>query len=326
MLKKYNEVLLFVVLSLIVGWVVCTILFEFIGSIICSLFIVILIQSILKRIEQKIGYHIVCRVMLCLGIYFIVFLLFGLLVNEIVNLIQLNYDFIISIFNEFILLSSQYENTILSSFVVEVSTFIKIVFDMLFEYLLTFIVRVPSLFFECFFIVFSSLLFLFDYYKIKSFILEIDCFILDKCISYVYLFKKVIKEMISFMFIMALIHYVVIAIGLFVLGFNQWMMIALWIAFFDLMPLIGMDFIFIPWVSYLFMIKDTKLAIGLVVLYFVLIIIKQFLEPKILGGTSNIHPLGIVVCFYIAFKLFGFIGMIICYVMFFVIKVIYRVS
>jgi predicted PurR-regulated permease PerM len=55
---------------------------------------------------------------------------------------------------------------------------------------------------------------------------------------------------------------------------------------------------------------NTYLAVGLLILYAVQTVIRQFAEPKILGKNLGVHPLLTLVILYVGYALFGFVGLL----------------
>src|SRR5690625_6811556 len=76
----------------------------------------------------------------------------------------------------------------------------------------------------------------------------------------------------------------IILLGLFILKIEHALTIALLIGFVDVLPLIGTGLVFIPWIGYLFITNDYFLTIGLSLIYMVVVISRQFIEPKILSA------------------------------------------
>lgn len=89
------------------------------------------------------------------------------------------------------------------------------------------------------------------------------------------------------------------------------LVIALGIAIFDIVPLLGAGGILFPWAAYALLTGNYPLAIGLVLMYIVIYILRQYIEPKIVGNQLGIHPLVTLAGLYIGLKLFGFMGMFI---------------
>jgi predicted PurR-regulated permease PerM len=83
------------------------------------------------------------------------------------------------------------------------------------------------------------------------------------------------------------------------------------IAVFDILPVAGSGGILLPWAVIALIRGDVKKAVGLVIIYVVITIIRQYIEPKIVGSSLGVHPLVTLIGFYVGLKLFGFIGMFI---------------
>jgi predicted PurR-regulated permease PerM len=50
------------------------------------------------------------------------------------------------------------------------------------------------------------------------------------------------------------------------------------------------------------------LALELAILYVVITIVRQVLEPRIVGRQIGVHPLAMLISMYVGLQLFGFIG------------------
>lgn len=87
-----------------------------------------------------------------------------------------------------------------------------------------------------------------------------------------------------------------------------------WIAagttIFDILPVAGSGGILIPWALFSFVSGNYKQGIGLLILYGVITVIRQYIEPRTVGNTLGIHPLITLIGMYLGLKLFGFWGMI----------------
>lgn len=88
----------------------------------------------------------------------------------------------------------------------------------------------------------------------------------------------------------------------------------------DALPVFGSGFILWPWALYNVITKDYGMAIGLIVIYVVVLITRQFLEPKILGKQIGIHPLATLMSIYIGLQVFGLFGFIIGPILMVIIK------
>ena len=84
--------------------------------------------------------------------------------------------------------------------------------------------------------------------------------------------------------------------------------LAIVIAIVDVLPILGTGTVLIPWAIFAFVSSDIRLGIGLLVLYGVTLVVRQLVEPKIVGSTLGIHPLLTLASVYIGLELLGFIG------------------
>ncbi len=87
--------------------------------------------------------------------------------------------------------------------------------------------------------------------------------------------------------------------------------IAMGIAIFDILPVAGSGGILIPWALVSLVLGKYPQALGLVIIYVVILVVRQYIEPKIVGDTLGVHPLITLMGLYFGLKLFGFLGMFI---------------
>lgn len=102
----------------------------------------------------------------------------------------------------------------------------------------------------------------------------------------------------------------IVLVGLLLLGVESAFTYAIVIGLVDLLPYLGVGTIMLPWLLYCFMTGDTSLGIGLAVLYGIIIIARQVIEPKILASSVGLDPLPTLISMFIGLKLFGFLGLI----------------
>ena len=107
------------------------------------------------------------------------------------------------------------------------------------------------------------------------------------------------------------ITFIVLTIGLSVLGVGNAPLIALGIAAFDFFPVLGVGGILLPWAALELLRMNFPLALGFSVLYGIVVIMRGFCEPRILGGQLGLHPLLTLSAIYVGFQVIGVFGMII---------------
>ena len=99
-------------------------------------------------------------------------------------------------------------------------------------------------------------------------------------------------------------------IGFSFLKIEYSLLLAIIIAFIDILPVLGVGTILIPWGLVALIMKDIHTGTGLLILYGIITILRQFIEPKIIGKSLGLHPLVSLISMYIGFRLFGVFGMI----------------
>ncbi len=105
--------------------------------------------------------------------------------------------------------------------------------------------------------------------------------------------------------------YVLIALGLGILGVDYFLLIALGIAVLDFLPVFGSGAVLLPWAVIRFFTADYKMAIGLLITWGVGQLVRQLIQPKIVGDSVGIAPLPTLVLLFAGYKVSGVIGMII---------------
>lgn len=92
---------------------------------------------------------------------------------------------------------------------------------------------------------------------------------------------------------------------------NYVFVIAIGIAIFDILPVAGSGGILIPWALVALVTGNVGQCIGLLVIYAIITVVRQYIEPKIVGNSLGVHPLVTLAGLYFGLKLFGFMGMFI---------------
>lgn len=103
---------------------------------------------------------------------------------------------------------------------------------------------------------------------------------------------------------------VIILIGLLILRIDYAITIALVTGIVDIVPYLGTGAVFVPWIIYETLSGDISTAIGLGILYIVVIVQRQVMEPKILSSNIGLDPLATLIALFVGFKTIGFLGLI----------------
>jgi predicted PurR-regulated permease PerM len=112
----------------------------------------------------------------------------------------------------------------------------------------------------------------------------------------------------SYMIIMIITFFELFA-GLSILKVNYALPIAAIVAFLDILPVLGTGGIIIPWSIVELILKNYFLGFGLLILYVAVTVIRNVLEPRIIGHQIGLHPIITITAMYAGLRLFGFGGL-----------------
>lgn len=104
---------------------------------------------------------------------------------------------------------------------------------------------------------------------------------------------------------------VIILIGLLILRIDYAITIALVTGIVDIIPYLGTGAVFVPWIIYEAIAGEMSTAIGLGILYVVVLVQRQIMEPKILSSSIGLDPLATLIALFVGFKTIGFLGLIV---------------
>ena len=108
----------------------------------------------------------------------------------------------------------------------------------------------------------------------------------------------------------ALIQALVVSIGLRILHFPYYLPLGLLVGLVDALPVFGSGTVLVPWAVVRFLLGDTKMGIGLLILYGLCVVNRQLLEPRLLGKKLNMSTLMTLFMMYVGYQLFGIFGFI----------------
>ena len=127
--------------------------------------------------------------------------------------------------------------------------------------------------------------------------------------------KSGISEALSGYFKAQLILISIVAticvVGLTIIGAPYALFLGLVIGVVDSLPVFGSGFFYWPWIAFSFITNDFNQAIGLSIIYIIVLLTRQVLEPKIVGQQIGIHPLITLMSVYIGLRVFGVLGLFI---------------
>lgn len=170
---------------------------------------------------------------------------------------------------------------------------------------------IPSFVIKLVITVVATFFFVGDYDGITSFFKKLltpkQLEFVEKGQSYVKNVLFIYIRSYSFLF---LLTFAELCAGMFLLGMPYPALLALGIAVFDILPVLGTGGVLLPWAAILFIIEEHGLAIGILVLYLVILVVRNMVEPRIVGRQIGLHPLATLAALFLGLKLFGLVGLV----------------
>ncbi|MBQ8026850.1 MAG: AI-2E family transporter, partial [Clostridia bacterium] len=109
-------------------------------------------------------------------------------------------------------------------------------------------------------------------------------------------------------------------LGLYTGGYK--ILIALGIAIVDIFPILGSGTVLIPWGIISLFTGNIGRGIGLLVIYVIITVLRQYIEPKLVAGQLGLPPIATLISMYLGLKIFGVLGMFILPLTITIIKVL----
>ena len=115
---------------------------------------------------------------------------------------------------------------------------------------------------------------------------------------------------------LVLVSFIITVIGLYILNFAGFniefpLLIALGIGFVDALPILGSGTVMVPWAIICALNGDLNLGIAIIVLFIIISVVRQFLEPRLVSKNIGIHPIFTLIAMYTGFKIIGVLGLLV---------------
>ena len=179
------------------------------------------------------------------------------------------------------------------------------------SWLSSFITKVPGTLVKTLLAIISSILIAIDYQAISSFLMQQFNEEQKKVIWEIqtYLVDTILGTLKCYMIIM-LITACELTLGFVLMGISNAVIIACSIAVLDILPVLGSGTVLIPWAIVDLILGNYKLAIELFILYAVITVIRQIIEPHIVGKQMGLHPVVSMASMFIGLQVAGIVGML----------------
>lgn len=122
-------------------------------------------------------------------------------------------------------------------------------------------------------------------------------------------FSHTIGRLLQSYLMIMFITFVELAIGFAILRVDHPIFVAALIALVDILPVLGTGTILIPWSVVSLLTGNVGFGFGILLLYGLISILRNILEPRIVGRRLGIHPLVTLVFMYLGLRILGILGM-----------------
>ena len=174
-----------------------------------------------------------------------------------------------------------------------------------------FAARLPSALLSLFFFVLAVFFFSLDYDRITAYVRSL---LSKKTGQRLDRWHKealgVLKSYCKAYFLLFLLTFAELYLAFSLLNVDFALALAVITALLDILPAIGVGIVLIPWAVGLFLLGNVKRALLLLAIYGAITLIREIVEPHILGAHLGIHPLAALAAAYLGFRLGGLWGLL----------------
>ena len=141
--------------------------------------------------------------------------------------------------------------------------------------------------------------------------------------------KNSVGVLVSYCLAQLKIMIVIIAIlwiGFFIAGIGHSFIYSVLVGIVDIFPLLGTGTVIIPWAIFKLITGDIKTAVILLIIYAICLVLKQVLQPKMMGDSMGISALTTIFLIYVGLKFGGLGGMLLALILGMFVINLYRLG
>lgn len=124
--------------------------------------------------------------------------------------------------------------------------------------------------------------------------------------------KKMVGNYLLAYLLIIFIGFIITITGFTIFKIKYALVLSLICAFLDLLPLIGIPLIYFPLATINLISGDYFTGFGILILYAIVFVTRQIIEPKIMSSSLGINPLAVLVSLFIGLEAGGIPGVIFC--------------
>lgn len=183
----------------------------------------------------------------------------------------------------------------------------------------------PKVFISLIVFVLSTFFMISDLERVKAFVKKpFSSRTLEKIASVSYQIKTYLGGYIKAQGTIMLVVFLVLLLSLGLLDVDFALLIALGTAFLDALPFFGSGAVLWPWSLISFISGDVRMGICAIVIYVVIFVLRQLIEPKIVSKNIGTNPLMTLISMYLGYRLLSVGGMILGPIIMLLIISLYR--
>ena len=136
-------------------------------------------------------------------------------------------------------------------------------------------------------------------------------------------FTKCLSKILKAYLMLMMITFAELSVGFLILGIEGSFKLAFIIALLDILPLLGTGGVLIPWGIFSLFADKIYLGAGLLILYAIVAVVRNILEPQLIGKELGLHPLVSLIAVFAGLRLMGLKGVIIFPIAFLAVKYLF---
>jgi len=170
---------------------------------------------------------------------------------------------------------------------------------------------IPPLFMGMIMMILSAYFFVAEREEVIAWVKKVTPEPIEKRMSMVFSnLKYAIGGYFKAQFQIMLILGAILFVGFLILNVEYAIVLAILFAFLDFLPFLGTAITLVPWAIYKFLERDYKMAIGLFILYVLTQLVRQLIQPRLVGDKVGLKPLPTLIFLYLGYKIGSIWGMI----------------
>lgn len=125
--------------------------------------------------------------------------------------------------------------------------------------------------------------------------------------------------------IMLGVNFAVVTVGMLFAGMHWWSpIVAVLVAVFDMLPVVGSGVVLVPWTILAYMYGNTRMALAVGLTYIAMVLIRMVLDPIVTGRGIGLSPLVTLASSVAGMLIFGGAGLFIGPIAASVCSIVYR--